>query len=275
METTEPEKVAGQPIPASASRWNNSVPTKRYVNIIREFAISDFRLKYHDSVLGYFWSMLNPLLMFGVYYFVFTKIFHNPIPYYPIFLLTGIVSYAFFQDCTFSGMVALGSKAGIMKKIYFPKSIIIFAASSTSVFSFLINLCVLFLITFIVKGFSPLVLLTPLPILCLIMFSIGVSFLLATMYSYFRDMGQIWNVLVLMIFWVSPVVFNVENLPPSISTIVYFNPLTRIFVLLRHYLLYNYFDARFLIMTLLYSGLTFFAGYFVFRRYQDHLPELF
>jgi ABC-type polysaccharide/polyol phosphate export permease len=82
-------------------------------------------------------------------------------------------------------------------------------------------------------------------------------------------------VMTLMIFWVSPVVFNVENLPPSISTIVYFNPLTRIFVLLRHYLLYNYFDMRFLLMTILYSILTFTAGYFVFKKYQDNLPELF
>jgi len=275
MENTGPVKEAGQPAVSSKHRRNESFPLKRYFNIIREFAIADFRLKYHDSALGYIWSMLNPLLMFGVYYFVFTRIFHSPIPYYPIFLLAGIISYSFFQDCTFSGMVTLSSKAGIMKKIYFPKSIIIFAASSTSIFSYCINLSILYIITFIVKGFTPLVLLTPLPILCLVMFSMGVSFILATLYAYFRDMGQIWNVLVLVIFWVSPVVFNVENLPPSISTIVYFNPLTRIFVLLRHYLLYNYFDLRFLIMTILYSGFTFIAGYFVFRKYQDRLSELF
>jgi ABC-type polysaccharide/polyol phosphate export permease len=254
---------------------NKPVLWGKNINIIRELAIADFRLKYHDSVLGYLWSMLNPLLMFAIYYFVFTRIFQSSIPYYPVFLLAGIISYAFFQDCTFSGMVALATKAGMMKKIYFPKVILIVAASSTSILSYLINLCVLYLITFIFKGFTPLVLLTPLPILCLILFSMGVSFILATMYAYFRDMGQIWNVLTLMIFWVSPVVFNVENLPPSISTIVYFNPLTRIFVLLRHYLLYNYFDMRFLIMTILYSILTFIAGYFVFKKYQDNLPELF
>ena len=248
---------------------------RKYLNIIRELAVADFRMKYHDSVLGYLWSMLNPMLMFGVYYFVFTKVFHNPIPYYPIFLLTGIVSYSFFQDCTWSGMATLGSKAALMKKIYFPKSILVFAASSTSIFSYGINLCVLFLITLIGKGFTPLVLLTPLPILCLILFSIGVSFMLATLYAYFRDMGQIWNVLVLVIFWLSPVVFNVENLPPSVASIVYLNPLTRIFVLLRHYLLYDYFDLRFLLMTIIYSVLTFIVGYLIFRKYQDNLPELF
>ncbi|MFI5251104.1 MAG: ABC transporter permease [Bacteroidota bacterium] len=250
-------------------------PFNQYYNIIRELAIADFRLKYHDSALGYVWSMLNPLLMFGVYYYVFTTIFHSTIPSYPIFLLAGIISYAFFQDCTFSGMVALGSKAGIMKKIYFPKTILIFAASTTSILSYVINLFVLFAITFIGRGFTPLVFLTPIPVFCLILFSIGISFIMATMYAYFRDMGQIWNVLVLVIFWLSPVVYNVDNLPQSISKLVYFNPLTRIFVLLRHYLLYNYFDLRFLLMTIIYSVLTYLIGYVIFRKYQDSLAELF
>lgn len=245
------------------------------MNIIRELAIADFRLKYHDSALGYIWSMLNPMLMFAVYYFVFTHIFKSDIPEYPLFLLAGIISYAFFQDCTFSAMNSLAAKSGIMKKIYFPRTLIIFASSSTCVLSYLINLLVLFMLVFVVKGFTPLVLLTPVPVLCLILFSTGISFLLATLYAYFRDMGQIWGVMVLVIFWLSPIVFNVETLPEPISTLVYFNPLTRIFVLIRHYLLYNYFDLRFLVMTVLYSSFSFGAGYFIFRRFQDRLSELF
>ena len=247
----------------------------RYFNIVRELAIADFRLKYHDSALGYIWSMLNPLLMFGVYYFVFTKIFHNSLPDYTLFLLIGIVNYAFFQDCTFSGMNALAAKSGIMKKIHFPNSIMIYAASVTCLLSYMINLLVLFSLIFMLKGFTPLALLIPVPILCLVIFSIGVSFLLATLFAYFRDMGQIWNVLVLVIFWLSPVVFNVETLPPPISTIVYFNPLTRIFVLMRHYLLYNHFEARFLIMTVVYSMSSLFIGYNLFKRHQNKFPELF
>ncbi len=247
----------------------------RYFNIVRELAIADFRLKYHDSALGYIWSMLNPILMFGIYYFVFTTIFKSTIEGYPLFLLSGIISYTFFQDCTFSAMNSLASKAGIMKKIYFPRAIIIFASSLTCVFSYLINMLLLFVLVLITRGFSPLVLLTPIPAFCLVLFSMGVAFFLATLYSYFRDMGQIWNVLVLVLFWVSPVVFNVEALPEPISSIVYFNPLTRIFVLIRHYFIYNYFDLRFLLMTIVYSTAAFAFGYLVFRRHQDKLPELF
>src|SRR6267378_3584328 len=110
----------------------------KYVNIVRELAVADFRLKYHDSALGYVWSMLNPMFMFAVYYFVFTKIFPSNIQNFPLFLLAGVISYAFFQDCTFSAMNALAGKAGIMKKIYFPRSIIVFASSLTCTLTFLI-----------------------------------------------------------------------------------------------------------------------------------------
>jgi ABC-type polysaccharide/polyol phosphate export permease len=252
-----------------------STTARRHINIIRELAIADFRLKYHDSALGYIWSMLNPMFMFGVYYFVFTRIFHSEIPLYPLFLLTGIISYAFFQDCTFSAMNSLSSKSGIMKKIFFPKTIIVFSSSLTCVFSYLINLGVLILLVAVMKGFSPLALLIVVPIFCLFLFSVGVAFLLSTLYAFFRDMGQIWNVLVLVIFWLSPVVFNVETLPEPVSTLVYFNPLTRIFVLMRHYLLYDYFDLRFVTMTVVYSSIFFLSGYFLFRRYEHKFAELF
>src|SRR5258706_10517013 len=95
--------------PINGERPERSVRSsklRKYLNIIRELAVADFRLKYHDSVLGYVWSMLNPMFMFAVYYFVFTKIFKSAVQDYPLFLLIGIVSYAFFQDCTFSAMNA-------------------------------------------------------------------------------------------------------------------------------------------------------------------------
>jgi len=247
----------------------------KYVNIVRELAVADFRLKYHDSALGYVWSMLNPLLMFGVYFFVFTRVFKSTIQDYPIFLLIGIFNYAFFQDCTFSAMNSLSGKSGLMKKIYFPRAIIVFASSSTCIFSYFLNTLVLLCLVFFMRGLPPLALLVPIPIACLILFSMGVAFLLATLYAYFRDMSQIWAVLVLMIFWVTPIVFDVDSLPPTVSNLVYFNPLTRIFGLLRHYLLYNYFDLRFLLMTILYSVLSLVVGFAVFQRHEKRLPELF
>jgi ABC-type polysaccharide/polyol phosphate export permease len=262
-----------QPIPLQQQAKRSNLA--KYINIVRELAIADFRLKYHDSALGYVWSMMNPLMMFVVYYFVFTKIFPSSIQDFPLFLLSGIISYTFFQDTTFSAMNSIYGKSGILKKVYFPRSIIVFSSSLTSIISYSINLVVLFVLVFVLKGFSPLVLLMPLPIICLILFSMGVAFVLAVLYAFFRDIAQIWNVVVLALFFLSPIIFNVETLPEPIATYVYFNPLSRIFVLIRHYLLYNYFDLRFLLMTILYSSISFVAGYFIFKRFEQRFAELF
>ena len=278
MENVEQMNMPGVARPVDSERSakvGRSARLRKYLNIVRELAVADFRLKYHDSVLGYVWSMLNPMFMFAVYYFVFTKIFKSAIQDYPLFLLIGIISYAFFQDCTFSAMNSVAAKSGIMKKMYFPRSIIIFASSVTCILSYLINLFVLFILVFIMKGFTPLVLLTPIPVFCLVLFSVGVGFCLATLFAYFRDMGQIWSVIILALFWITPIVFTVETLPSEISTAVYFNPLTRIMGLLRYFLIYNYFDLRFLLMTILYSSLSFATGLLIFRRHQDKLSELF
>jgi ABC-type polysaccharide/polyol phosphate export permease len=248
---------------------------RRNWNIVRELGLADFRLKYHDSALGYIWSMLNPLMMFGVYYFVFTRIFRNTIPNFPLFLLVGIVNYTFFQDCTFQGMLSVASKAGIMKKIYFPRTLLVYSAASTALLSYVINTCVLCVLIYVIKGFTPLALLSFIPMISLLFFSLGVALVLATLFAFFRDMAQIWGVLVLVLFWLSPVVFNPETLPAPISTVVYFNPLARIFVLMRYCLLYDYFNLRFIVMTIVYSAVSFVIGLFVFTRYQDKLPELF
>lgn len=271
-EVTSSTNVVKKPTTGSPFKSNN---VAKYYNIVREMAITDFRLKYHDSALGYIWTMLNPLLMFGVYYFVFTKIFPSKIPNYPLFLLIGIFTYAFFQDCTFSAMNALAGKAGIMKKIYFPKTIIIIASSSTCTFSFIINLTALIVLIVFVKGISFWVFLLPIAILCMILFSTGIGFFLGAMYAYFRDMAQIWGVVVLVLFWLSPIVFDVETLPEQISTFVYLNPLTRILGLMRHYLLYDFFDLRFLLMTIFYSLLSLLIGYFFFKKHEHKLSELF
>jgi len=275
LENNDTQSVHREGNNTSSERSLKRIRFSKYLNIVRELAIADFRLKYHDSALGYIWSMLNPMFMFAVYYFVFTKIFTSKIDHYPLFLLVGVISYAFFQDCTFSAMVALSARAGIMKKLYFPRSIIIFAAAYTCTISYLINTAVLFVLVFLMKGFTLLVFLTPIALLCLIIFSVGVAFVLATLYSYFRDMSQIWGVLVLAIFWLTPIVFNADALPAPISTFVYFNPLTRIMGMIRHYLLYNYFDLRFLLMTILYSVVAFAIGFFFFLKHEDKLSELF
>jgi ABC-type polysaccharide/polyol phosphate export permease len=246
---------------------------RRSFDIVREFAVADFRLRYHDSLLGYLWFLLSPALMFGVYYFVFTSVIYLRIPDFALYLILGIVCYNFFQDCTYSAMYSLAAKAHIIKKIYFPRYLIIIASSATAVFSLMVNLVVVLIAVIVSKGTPHLLWLVPIPIICLMLFSTGAGFILAALYARFRDLSQIWGVLVVAIFWLTPVVYDVTQLPESTQITVFLNPLSRIFMLMRHYLLYGFFDLQFLVITVFASFFTFVVGLLYFVKIQDQLAE--
>ncbi len=257
-----------------ADKWSGfSKRLARNWDIVREFAIADFRLRYHDSMLGYLWFLLSPAMMFGVYYFVFTQVMYIGIPNYALYLILGIISYNFFQDCTFSAMYSLNAKASIIKKIYFPRYLIVFASTVTAIFSFIMNLGLVLAFVLIARGIPPLLWLAPIAFVCLVLFSTGVGLLLAALYVKFHDLNQIWNVLVLAIFWLTPVVYNVQALPESTQIIMFLNPLARVLMLFRHYTLYDFFDWRFLIFTVAACVSVFAVGFLVFRKYQDSFAE--
>jgi ABC-type polysaccharide/polyol phosphate export permease len=246
---------------------------QRYKDIVREFAVADFRLRYHDSFLGYIWFLLSPILMFGVYYFVFTEVIYIGVPNYAYYLLLGIISYNFFQDCTFSAMFSLMAKASLIKKVNFPRSLVVFASSVTGTFSLVVNLCLVMIAVLISRGIPPLIWLIPIPLICLFLFSTGVGFILAALYVRFRDFSQIWNVLVLALFWLTPVVYDVTALPQTTQIIVFLNPLARIFMLFRQFLLYDQFYLQFFLITIGASVFVFFLGYAIFRRQQHKIAE--
>jgi ABC-type polysaccharide/polyol phosphate export permease len=242
-------------------------------DIVREFAIADFRLRYHDSMLGYLWFLLSPAMMFGVYYFVFTQVLAIRIPNYALYLILGIVSYNFFQDCTFSAMYSLNAKASIIKKIYFARYLIVFSSTVTAIFSFVMNLGIVLVVVLLTRGIPPLIWLVPVAFVCLVLFCTGVGLLLAALYVRFHDLNQIWNVLVLAIFWLTPVVYNVTALPESTQIIMFISPLARILMMFRYYLLYDFFDLQFFLLTILSSVIVFAIGFLVFRKYQDGFAE--
>ena len=271
-ETVEPSVELSGNIPLD-KRSSFSKRMARNWDIVREFAIADFRLRYHDSMLGYLWFLLSPAMMFAVYYFVFTQVMYTGIPNYALYLILGIICYNFFQDCTFSAMYSLNAKASIIKKIYFPRYLIVFASTVTAVFSFIMNLGLVLIFVFIARGIPPLFWLTPVAFICLVLFATGVGLLLSALYVRFHDLNQIWNVLVLAIFWLTPVVYNVQALPESTQIIMFLNPLARVLMLFRHYTLYDFFEWRFLAITVASCFATFAIGLVVYRKYQDSFAE--
>lgn len=247
----------------------------KYINIVRELAVADFRLKYHDSALGYIWSMLNPIFLFIVYHFVFSYLFVSQVHKFTYYLLSGIIFWNFFGDATLSGMSALQSKAGLAKKIYFPRILIIFSSTATALISFVINTLLLWLVLIIFDHASFLQLLIVLPFFSMILLGAGVSLILSVLFMHFRDTLQIWAVVLNIAFWLTPIVYDALTAPkPLKMAALIFNPAGRILVMLRAFLVYDDFPSLDLIIsTPLFCIVIFLFGVWFFQRHEYKVTE--
>lgn len=211
--------------------------------LVREMVATDFKLRYQASVLGYLWSLLKPLMMFGVLYVVFTQVIKvgNTIPYYPSYLLLGLVLWTFFVESTMSGMDAIVSRGDLIRKVSIPKYIIVVSTTASAFVNFLLNMIVVFI--FMGFGHVPLrwtILVAPVFIAELIVFCVAVSFLLAALFVKFRDFRHIWEVALQILFYATPILYSLSTLPPKLSKlakIMSLNPLTQIFQDTRSFML--------------------------------------
>jgi ABC-type polysaccharide/polyol phosphate export permease len=171
-------------------------------------AITDFKIKYDNSVLGYLWSLLKPLLMFGTLYLVFSVFVRWNVENYKLHLLLGIMLWNFLAEVTLNSMVLLEGKASILKKIFFPRWIIVIASSLTSLLTLLLNI-VVFFIFFIFSGahFQHNMWFFPLFLAEFYVFVVGLTLLLCALYPKFRDVHHIWEVFAQLGFWATPIVY--------------------------------------------------------------------
>lgn len=207
------------------------IKNKSYTNLIKELAITDFKLKYKGSFFGYLWSVLRPLMLFLVLYVVFTKIFKlgDSIPNYPVYLLLGVTLWGFFAETTNLCMNSIVGRGDLIRKVYFPKLILPLSSSISSLITLILNLIVVF--GFVVYAQIPLttnLLLLPLIILEFYVLSLGISFFLASLFVRFRDVGHIWDIFLQALFYATPIIYPLTLVPNSMLKIIMLSPVAQI-----------------------------------------------
>lgn len=202
---------------------------KNYLYLTLVMAITDFKIKYDNSVLGYLWSLLKPLLMFGTLYIVFSVFIRWNVENYKLYLLLGIILWNFLAEVTLNSMVLLEGKAPIIKKIHFPRWIIVIASSLTSVLTLLLNIAVFF-IFFIISGadFRNTIWLLAVYLVELYVFVVGLALFLCALFPKFRDIHHIWEVFVQLGFWATPIIYPISIVPEKYHTLIFLNPVARI-----------------------------------------------
>jgi len=252
---------------------------ENYRELIWTLAKTDFKLRYHGSVLGYVWAILKPLLMFLILNFVFSSIF-NPknsgIQHYSLQLLTSIMLFNFFSEGTNAGLASLIQKSTLVTKIYVPRWTIIVAATLNSLLIFLMNLIVIALF-FTWYQFWPGAL--PIATFCYYIFLtylviLGFSFVAAPFFVRFRDLTQIWEVVTAAMFYASPIVYPLSILPEQYHQIILANPIAYIIHFTKMALTENHYAPWW--QNLLFTGAVvvfFAAGILVYRKMEAKIAE--
>jgi ABC-2 type transport system permease protein len=203
-------------------------------------AATGLKARYFGSFLGYLWSLVRPLALFGVLYFVFTEIvaFGGPVKDYPLKLLLGLFIATYFIDVSSKALTSLVDESSVLRAISFPRAAIPLSVALMEGFHLALNVAVV-LAAVMVSGIAPTVAwLELLPLLALlIVFSIAVSFPLSLLYVSYRDMDPIWAVLSQVLFWGSPLVYVIESVPDGIQEFLMMNPLAVVITELRHALI--------------------------------------
>lgn len=205
---------------------NALIAMKRYKFLIRQLVSRDFKAKYKRSVLGMFWSFLNPLLTMAVQYAVFSNLFRFDLPHYQAYLIIGIVCFNFFSEATNMALGSIIGNAGLITKVYVPKYIYPLTRVMSSLVNLLISLIPLLLVT-LLSGLVPTkaYLLVPFVLVCLAVFSLGVGLLLAAAMVFFRDVQFLWGVLSMIWMYLTPIFYPTSILPENIAWVVEVNPL--------------------------------------------------
>jgi ABC-2 type transport system permease protein len=213
---------------------------RRFVNLTVTLAVTDFKLRFFGSALGYVWTLMRPLLLFGVLYFVFTEVvrFGDEIKDYPVYLLTSIMLFTFFSETTSRGVNSLTERENLLRKVRFPRLVIPLSVALNALFNLGLNMIVVFVFV-LASGVDPRwswLEMIPL-ILLLIVLSVGVTMLLSALYVRYRDMQPIWEVALQMLFYATPVIYVTATLPDSIEQEAMANPLAAVLTQMRHALI--------------------------------------
>jgi len=247
----------------------------QYRELIRNLTVVDLKNRYQNTALGFFWSLLSPFLLAMVLYFVFSHIFSSE-ENFAINLLVGIMAWRFFANGTSSSLGAIVGKANLVTKVYIPRQILALSNALANVISSLLEFIVLLPIIFVLLGHLPVtVLLFPLIHIVYFWFIFGAGLLLSSLYVYFRDINQIWDVLVTVLFFCSPIIYPLTRVPDYLMPYYRLNPVTLFIGMYRDVMVAGDLPSLFSIGIVIgFAIAAYLVGSFVFRKLQRRFAEV-
>ncbi len=212
--------------------------------LLRQLVITDFKIRYKGSVLGYIWTLLRPLGLFAVLYVVFVNFLRigGDVPHYAVYLLLGIVFWNYFVEVTFNGVSAIVGKGDLLRKLSFPRYVVVVSGSFSAMINLAVNLLVIAIFMVINNVSFTLNILWLIPLITeLFIFSLSIAFILSALYVRFRDINYIWEVVLQAGFYATPILYPIAlvvAISPMAAKLMMLSPIAQIIQ-----------DARYMVIT--------------------------
>ena len=256
-----------------------------YRELIHNLVLQDLKVRYKNSFLGIFWSLLNPLLMMAVFTAVFTIMRGEAIKSFPVFVLMGLLPWQFFANSIMACTSCIVGNGHLINKVYFPREILVISSVTSNLINFLIALLLVIpVLLFFNITLTPWILLLPIVILIQYIFTLGIGFLVATANVFYRDIQMIVDVILLAGFFLTPIFYPLDTLPRSYyflgvewdiwRLMYYLNPMASIIANYRVITLDSSAPALdFLIRTFATALLCLGLGLIIFYQYKSRFSE--
>jgi ABC-2 type transport system permease protein len=261
---------------------------RRFWHLTRALAVTEFKLRFFGSVLGYAWQVMRPLMLFGVLYVLFTQIINvgNDVPLYGVALLLGLVLYTFFSEATGTAVGSIVERENLVRKIEFPRLAVPMSVVLTALFNLALNLGVVIVFLLASGGSVRWTWLELIPLVALLaILASGVAMLVSALFVRARDIKPIWDVVLQILFYGSPIFYAIETVqataPTWVAKALMLNPFAAILQQARHAMVSPEYETaaaaiggtwRLLIPLAIVFGV-FAIGYAVFRRAAPRLAE--
>jgi ABC-2 type transport system permease protein len=248
----------------------------RYRALIKNLVMRDLRLKYRDALLGFVWSLVLPLFTILVYYVAFDIILNIGFPNFIVFLVVGLLSWNFFAASATSSTTAIVGNSSLMRKIAFPWEVLPISYVFFHLIQFVVALVVFFPVMLVLSSIRPAwEMLFLIPLLSMhVLFTIGVALALSVAATLWRDFRHLTEMLLPLLFWMTPIVYPWERAPAPVQTFFHVNPLAAYAIAYQDILFRGHLPTPVVSWTMMvWTAVSMLAGYALFRRYYTRLVE--
>ena len=246
--------------------------TRNEIFLLEEIVKKNFSSKYKDSVLGIFWTILNPLLLMALFTICFSTIFGRNIENFPVYFLCGWCAFSFFTTAISASMNSLKGNKNILQRTPAPKYIFVLGAVISELLNYIIMLILLGIVMIFTHApfYFPTILFSVIPIISLLVMITGLGLMLSVVCGYYTDVIHLWNVVSLMIMYASAIFYPMSIIPEQYRQFLILNPLYWIIDQLRCFIYFGIFPQRLYIFnSLLLSMIIFVFGVIIFKKYES------